>query len=448
MSALTSAHATAALIGGAFTADVRITAQDGMITALAVGAEAQPGDTRLGVVAPGFVNAHSHAFHRLLRGRTHGGGGDFWVWREQMYRAAQSLTPEIYRALAEQVFAEMRDAGCTAVGEFHYVHHRPDGTPYAGHAMELALADAAVAAGIRLVLLDTCYLRGGVGLDLSERQRRFGDADVHAWLERWHSLHDAIAGDPHRRGLVTVGAAVHSVRAVTPDDLAVVARELPAAVPLHVHLSEQTAENDACLRAYGVTPTGLLAEHGLLRPDLAAVHATHLTDADIALLGEAGASIVMCPTTEADLGDGIGPAPELRAAGATLSIGSDQHAVIDPFEEVARLELDQRLRAQKRGIFTPAQLWHAGSSGGARALGLSGARALGLSGARQDEAGLRVGDPFDVVEIDAETTRTRGADLLQLPLVARASDVTATIVAGSLTRKGAAPSGLTRKGVA
>ncbi|GAA3767244.1 formimidoylglutamate deiminase [Microbacterium kribbense] len=430
MTALTSAHAAAALIDGAFAADVRITAHDGVITGLAAGGDAQPGDTRLGVVAPGFVNAHSHAFHRLLRGRTHGGGGDFWVWREEMYRAAASLTPDSYRALAEQVFLEMRDAGCTAVGEFHYVHHRANGTPYTGHAMELALADAAVAAGIRLVLLDACYLRGGVGLDLSERQRRFGDADAHAWLVRWQSLRDAVAADVRRRALVTVGAAVHSVRAVTPDDLAVVARELPADVPLHVHLSEQVAENDACLQAYGLTPTGLLAEQGLLRPTLTAVHATHLTSADIALLGEAGASIVMCPTTEADLGDGIGPAPELRGAGATLSIGSDQHAVIDPFEEVARLELDQRLRARRRGIFTPAQLWHAGSVGGARA--------LGLPGGAVDVAGLRVGDPFDVVEIDADTVRTRGSGLLQLPLVARAGDVTATIVGGILTRRGPA----------
>jgi len=134
----------------------------------------------------------------------------------------------------------------------------------------------------------------------------------------------------------------------------------------------------------------------------------------------------MCPTTEADLGDGIGPAPELRDAGATLSIGSDQHAVIDPFEEVARLELDQRLRAQRRGVFTPAQLWHAGTAGGARALGRPGDR---------DAAGLRAGDPFDAVEIDAATARTRGADPLQLPLVARAGDVTATMVGGVLTRK-------------
>ncbi|WEG09950.1 formimidoylglutamate deiminase [Microbacterium horticulturae] len=428
-------HARAALIDGAFATDVRIAARDGVIAEITAGVPEQPGELSLDVVVPGFVNAHSHAFHRLLRGRTHDRGGDFWVWRERMYHEAAALTPASYRALAEQVFREMRDAGYTAVGEFHYVHHQPDGTPYPDHAMERALADAAVAVGIRLVLLDTCYLRGGVGEPLTDRQRRFGDADAHAWLDRWHALREALTG-----GLVTVGAAVHSVRAVTPADLAVIGRELPADVPLHVHVSEQVAENDACREAYGVTPTRLLAEHGLLRATTATVHATHLTADDIALLGSAGASVVMCPTTEADLGDGIGPAPELRDAGVTLAIGSDQHAVIDPFEEVARLELDQRLCAQRRGVFTPAQLWHAGSAGGARALGLGGAAVRGLgsetpSGAPGSAPGLRVGDPFDAVAVDAATARTRGADLLQLPLVARAADVVATIVGGTVTRR-------------
>jgi formiminoglutamate deiminase len=424
--AISSAHCRTALVDGAFADDVRITVAGGVVAELAIGAPPEPADTRLGLVVPGFVNAHSHAFHRVLRGRTHDGRGDFWTWREHMYAAARALTPPSYRDLAERVFVEMRDAGYTAVGEFHYVHHRPDGTPYPGHAMEIALADAAVAAGIRLLLLDACYLRGGVGEDLSARQRRFGDRDVHSWLERWHALRDAVAADPRRSELVTVGAAVHSVRAVTPADLAVVSRELPASVPLHIHLSEQVAENAASLAAYGLTPTALLAEHGLLRPSLAAVHATHLDEDDIRMLGAAGASIVMCPTTEADLGDGIGPAPELAAAGASLAIGSDQHAVIDPFTELSRLELDQRLRAQRRGIFTPQQLWLAGSAGGTRALGLGPARAT---------AGLAVGTAFDAVELATATPRTRGADPLQLPLVAGADDVTGTIVGGVLTRK-------------
>ena len=405
---MTAFHCAQALVGGEFVRGVRIEADGDAVTAVDVRADAQPGDVRLTTVVPGFENAHSHAFHRTLRGRTHADGGDFWQWRTRMYAEAAALTPDGYRELATRVFTEMRDAGYTSVSEFHYVHHRPDGTPYPAHDMEVGLAEAAAAAGIRLVLLDTLYLRGGVGAPLADEQRRFGDGDVHTWLDRWRALREALAPYP----LTTLGAAVHSVRAVEPADLSAVAAGLPADVPLHVHVSEQPAENEQCLAAHGITPTGLLAAHGLVTARLSAVHATHLTELDIRLLGTAGATIVMCPTTEADLGDGIGPAPELLAAGARLAIGSDQNATIDPWEETARLELDQRLRVQRRGIFTPAQLWQAGSG----------------------SDGFRVGRPFDAVEVDLDTPRTAGADPMQLPLVARSGDVTATIVAGRLTR--------------
>jgi formiminoglutamate deiminase len=409
---MTSFHCGLALVGsdagGRFEQGVRIETDGGLITGIDLDTVAQPGDLGLVAVVPGFVNAHSHAFHRSLRGRTHDAGGDFWQWRSRMYAEAAALTPSGYRELATRVFTEMRDAGYTSVSEFHYVHHQVDGTPYAAHDMEVALAEAADVVGIRLLLLDTLYVRGGVGAALAPEQLRFGDADADAWLRRWHSLRDALAAYP----LVTVGAAVHSVRAVEPADLSAVAAGLPEDVPLHVHVSEQPAENEQCLAAYGLTPTALLADHGLVTDRLHAVHATHLTEDDIRLLGDAGATVVMCPTTEADLGDGIGPAPELLAAGARLAIGSDQNAVIDPWEEVARLELDQRLRLRRRGVFSPAQLWHAGSG----------------------SDGLRVGAPFDAVELDLGSARVRGADVNQLPLVARSGDVTATIVAGRVTR--------------
>lgn len=417
-------HCEFALVDGVFAEQVRLKVVDGLLVEAVPGVLREPGDVALGVVVPGFVNAHSHAFHRELRGRTHADGGDFWRWRHRMYETAAGLTPSSYRDLAEGVFTEMRDAGYTAVGEFHYVHHDLRGEPYPEHAMELALADAATAAGIRLVLLDACYLRGGVGQPLSDEQRRFGDPDVYAWLERWHALRDVLAS--RGRGLVTLGAAVHSVRAVSRRDLDVIADGLPPDVPLHVHVSEQPAENQACLDAYGLTPTGLLAAHGLLSQRFSAVHATHLTAEDIRLLGEANATIVMCPTTEADLGDGIGPAPELAAAGASLAIGSDQHVVIDPWEEMSRLELDQRLRLQRRGIFTTDSLWRTGTT--------AGHHCLGLSKVRRRSAGLGLQEPFDAVEINPTTARTRGVELHQLPLAARAADVTATIVAGTLTR--------------
>lgn len=405
-------HCRAALVDGRFADDVAVTVVDGRITALTPGAAPAPDATRLGVVVPGFVNAHSHAFHRELRGRTHADGGDFWRWRERMYETADVLTPESYEVLATAVFSEMRAAGYTSVAEFHYLHHRPGGEPYADHGMERALARAARAAGIRLLLLDTCYLAGGIGMALNTTQRRFSDGTAGAWLARWQRLRAALeplGGTASEPG-VTVGAAIHSVRAVSPDDLRLIAAELPADVPLHVHLSENPAENEAALAAYGMTPTALLADHGLLSPRLSVVHATHLTAEDIALLGAARVTVVMCPTTEADLGDGIGPAPELRDAGARIAIGSDQHATIDPWEEVARLELDQRLRLQRRGVFSPAELWAAGAG----------------------VPGFRVGDPFDAVEVDTDTARTRGADLMQLPLVARAGDVRATLVGGRL----------------
>lgn len=368
----------------------------------------------LQTAAPGFADAHSHAFHRALRGRTHE-SGSFWTWRELMYRAAGRLTPDLYRTFATAVFAEMVSAGWTSVGEFHYVHHDVDGTPYPDHAMEVALADAAEAAGIRLVLLDTAYLAGGVGTPLAPEQARFGDADAEAYLRRWHALRGVLAD---RSALVTLGAALHSVRAVPRPALGVIARGLPADVPLHVHLSEQPAENEDCRAAYGLSPTELLAAEGVLSRRLSVVHATHLTDEDIRLLGEAQVTAVFCPTTEADLGDGIGPAHELLAAGAPLAIGSDQNAVVDPLLELRGLEAGERLRSLRRGRIAPAELWRAGSDAGYASLGLA--------------APARVGGPLDLVELDPRSLRTAGSRPEQLPLTATAADVVRVVVGGKV----------------
>lgn len=374
-----------------------------------------------GVVFPAAANAHSHAFHRVLRGRTHDGRGDFWLWREHMYRSASELTPEAYEQLATAVFAEMVVAGFSSVAEFHYVHHQPGGQPYPEpHAMEFALARAAVAAGIRLTLLDTLYLAGGIGMPLSAEQARFGDADVHAWLTRLESLRAGIARS-FPPEMVTVGAALHSVRGVPEADLAVVAKELPDDLPLHIHLSEQPAENEACLAAYGLTPAGLLARHGLLGPRLSAVHSTHLTEADIALLGEAGATVVMCPTTEADLADGIGPARALADAGAAIALGTDQHAVIDPWIEMRALEHGERLGSGQRGRFSPGELLHAATQGAARSMATPVAPAF-----------LQVGAVCDLVAVVPDSARTAGSRPLQLPLTATASDVSRVVIGGEL----------------
>lgn len=411
----------AIVVGTAVTRSVRITAGlNGRIVDVQPGVAPLADDVILGVVMPGAGNAHSHAFHRLLRGRTHGDGGDFWRWRDAMYAAAARLDPALYREVARAVFAEMLVCGYTAVGEFHYLHHRDDGTPYAEpQAMELALAGAARDVGIRLVLLDTAYLAGGIGLPLEPRQRAFGDGSAAAWLRRWHALRAALPAD----GLVTLGAAIHSVRAVSRDDIRIILGGLPSDVPLHVHVSEQPRENVDSLAAYGLTPTGVLAEAGALDARLSLIHATHLNDADVELIGAAGASVVMCPTTEADLGDGIGVARRLADAGARIALGSDQNAVVDPFLEMRGLEAGERLASGRRGCFDPGALARAASAGGYAALGLG-------------SHGLTVGDHCDLVEIDTTSIRTAGSNLAQLPLTATAADVRRIVVAGVVVADG------------
>ena len=362
-----------------------------------------------GIVLPGFANCHSHAFHRALRGRTHGGGGTFWTWRASMYAVAARLTPDSYLALATAVYAEMALAGITGVAEFHYLHHRADGTPYAEtDAMGEALVEAARLAGVRLTLLDTLYLSGGLTADghlgPSAEQRRFDDGSV----DRWAARLDRLSPDVSTR----IGGAIHSVRAVPRDAI----RAVPAilrGLPLHVHLSEQPAENEACEAYYGCTPTRLLHDAGVLGPLTTAVHATHLTPDDVTLLGQSRTTTCLCPTTERDLADGIGPARALRDAGSPLSLGSDQHAVIDPFEEIRGLEGHERLRSLERGRFTPADL-------------LAAATAHASIG-WPDAGALEPGARADLVAVRLDTPRTAGADPSQIVHAATASDIDTVI---------------------
>ncbi|GGO56125.1 formimidoylglutamate deiminase [Streptomyces lasiicapitis] len=373
---------------------------DGRIAAVRTGVETPPpGATVLrGLTLPGLANAHSHAFHRALRSTVQVGSGTFWTWREVMYSVAHRLTPETYHALARAVYAEMALAGVTAVGEFHYLHHAPGGTPYADpNAMGEALIAAAADAGIRITLLDTAYVASGLrsaaeGEPPNRHQLRFSDGTAEAWAERVSLLKE---GD---REHVRIGAAIHSVRAVPARQLGTVAEWAASrGAPLHVHLSEQTAENDACLAVHGCTPTRLLADHGVLGPRTTGVHNTHLTDADIALIGGSGTGTCMCPTTERDLADGIGPAPALQRAGSTLSLGSDSHAVIDLFEEARAMELDERLRSRTRGHWTAAALLRAASADGHAALGWA------------DAGSLEPGALADFATVALDSVRTAGA---------------------------------------
>ncbi|MEU8588206.1 formimidoylglutamate deiminase [Streptomyces sp. NPDC048664] len=397
---------------------VLVEVADGRVAAVRTGVPAPPQGAEIlrGITLPGLANAHSHAFHRALRARTQVGSGTFWTWREVMYSFADRLTPDTYRALARAVYAEMALAGVTSVGEFHYVHHAPDGTPYADpNAMGEALLDAAAEAGIRITLLDTAYLSSGFGEPPSAHQRRFCDGTAEAWAERCSDLKE--------RDHARIGAAVHSVRAVPADQLGTVARWAEErGAPLHVHLSEQTAENDACQAAHGCTPTRLLADHGVLGPRTTGVHNTHLTDEDIRLIGSTGTGTCMCPTTERDLADGIGPAVALHAAGSPLSLGSDSHAVIDLLEEARAMELDERLRSRTRGHWTAEALLRAASADGHAALGWT------------DAGTLEPGALADFTTIALDSVRTAGAPPAlgaeTAVFAATAADVRHTVVAG------------------
>ncbi len=378
-----------------------------------------------GLTMPGLANAHSHAFHRALRGITQAGQGSFWTWREHMYEVADRLDPDSYLALATATYAEMALAGVSCVGEFHYLHHGPAGVRYADqNQMSRALIEAASRAGIRITLLDTCYLSGGLSADglpqpLEGAQLRFGDGSAANWAGRADALRLGAGLGSHAR----TGAAIHSVRAVPRAEMPeVVAWAHHHGAPLHAHLSEQVAENRACLAAYRATPAEVLGEAGALGPRSTVVHATHLTGSDIVLLGGSRCYACFCPTTEADLADGIGPARALADEGSALTLGSDSHAVIDLLEEARRVELGERLTSQERGHFTASELGGAATSAGHASLGWP-------------EAGdLAAGGLADFVTVALDSPRTAGASpALALESVifgATAADVRGLVVGG------------------
>ncbi|MFC4565358.1 formimidoylglutamate deiminase [Nocardiopsis mangrovi] len=384
--------------GAGARAGVVVEVDDGRIVSVGESAGPPPDARRLaGLTLPGLADAHSHAFHRALRGRTGENGGSFWTWRERMYRIAARLDPDSYLRLARAVYAEMALAGITCVGEFHYLHHAPGGRPYADpNAMGAALTQAAADAGIRITLLDTCYLRGGLAPDgtalaLDGAQARFADPGV----EQWAGRVDAFRPGGHTR----VGAAVHSVRACAPADIARVAElgEGAGWAATHIHLSEQPAENSACRAAYGRTPAELLDDTGFLTRRPVLVHATHLTPGDTGRIRSSGAGVCLCPTTERDLADGLPPLADL--AGVPLSLGSDGHSTIDMFEEARGAEMHERLRTGRRGTLPAAALLDA-------LHGAGHATALGWPDAGRIAPGYRA----DLVTLDLDGIRLAGAD--------------------------------------
>ncbi|GAA1713954.1 formimidoylglutamate deiminase [Kribbella yunnanensis] len=409
---MTSYWCSTALLPTGVASGVLVTVADGRITAVLV--DAQPGDAvRLnGLVIPGLANCHSHAFHRALRGRTQTERGTFWTWREQMYAVASALTPDSYYDLARAVYGEMLLTGITAVGEFHYLHHAPGGRRYDDpNAMGAALIAAARDVGLRITLLDTCYIAGGIDQPLNEVQQRFSDGDAASWAARVSALKGADD--------VVIGAAAHSIRGVPQDQLGAVASAFPD-VPLHIHLSEQVAENAACLEAYGRTPSQVLDEAGFLSGRTSAVHATHLTGVDIGVLGSSATYSCFCPTTERDLADGIGPSVALRDAGSRLTLGSDSHAVIDLFEEMRAVELDERLSSQERGHWSAPELLTAATVDGHRSIGYA------------DVGVIEVGARADLVAVRLDSIRTAGTGgtVETAVFAASAADVTDVVSDG------------------
>lgn len=357
---------------------VGVTIENGRVVEVgpASGGERLPGCA----LAPAFVNDHSHAFQRGLRGRVEylnpeRPHDDFWTWREQMYALAQSLDPDSVRRISRRCFQEMLSAGYTSVTEFHYVHHRPDGMPYGDpNTLAKAVAEAAESAGIRLLLLPVAYARDGIP--------RFRDASLEAFLERVDALREWAAD----RKLVEIGVAAHSVRAVTRDwieELGEQARLYDTS--LHIHADEQPREIEECQKEHGLRPIEFLAEAGFLGPRTTIVHATHADENELNLLTEHGSGVCVCPTTEGNLGDGFLPAEGVLERGIRLSIGSDQHVRLDPFEELRELETNARRLSGKRNVLVSK--------------GEDSPTPYLLRVGWQRES-LKPGDPADFVEVD------------------------------------------------
>lgn len=365
-------HAKSALLPEGWASNLRLTVAGDRIAAVAADTAARPGDTEVDILLPGLPNLHSHAFQRGFSGLTEqrGPGRDsFWTWREMMYRFALALAPEEAEALATLAFVEMLEAGYTRVGEFHYLHHDPNGQPYADLGeMSGRITAAAEATGIALTHLPVLYTHGGFGpAPAGPGQRRFlNDLDRYARLvERC----DALVTRPQDR----VGIAPHSLRAVAPEQLAALAAACPGR-PVHIHIAEQTQEVDDCLAQTGARPVEWLLANAPVGPDWCLIHATHLTPDETKDIADSGAVVGLCPITEANLGDGVFPAEAYLGQGGAIGIGTDSNVEITAAGELRLLEYSQRLATRARNVTaaqgsTGTRLFASALAGGAQALG-------------------------------------------------------------------------------
>ena len=360
--------------GSGFTSgsDLLVSPQ-GNVLAAGTGLSAQTVDLPGKAVLPGFVNTHSHSFQRLIRGKSESrvtSGRDFWSWRGTMYHASAQLDPQDVYDVARMAFLEMLLGGTTTVGEFHYLHNAPGGRPYDDpNLLGKQVIAAAQSVGIRIVLLRSAYLRSGFELPPDPGQIRFYET-VSQFLENMAALADSTE--------VRVGVAPHSLRAVPLHELKQIAAwTRQRKLPMHMHVAEQIAENEACLREYGLPPAALLGREGLLGSDFTAVHAIHITAEEMGLLARSGTTVCSCPTTERNLGDGVIVADQVMGQGIRIALGSDSQAQIDPLEDARQLEYHLRLDRQQRAILDQiggqnlaSRLFDCATVNGARALGL------------------------------------------------------------------------------
>ncbi len=385
---------------------------DGLVVGL-FSAENAPAGTKVSAMPgkallPGLANAHSHTFQRLFRGRAEGratGGDTFWTWREQMYRAAAFCSPEALYDVARATFLEMVCSGITAVGEFHYLHRDPAGKAYSdGNLLARQVISAAQSVGLRICLLRSAYCRAGFERESHPGQARFYE-QPDEYLRNLDHLEASYASAEN----VTIGAAPHSIRAVPLDSLKEIAVLAQGRFPLHLHVSEQVAENEACVAEYGSTPVTLLDENGVLSPETTLVHAIHLTETEFSLAAEAGVTICSCPTTERNLGDGIFPADIAMRLGIPVALGTDSQTQIDLFEDARQLEYHLRLRDQQRSILDAPddsigmRLFRSASAHGYRALDLDG-------------GSLAPGEPADFFTVDGNDLSILGMDAESLAM--------------------------------
>ncbi|MBS0255337.1 MAG: formimidoylglutamate deiminase [Proteobacteria bacterium] len=393
-------HCAEALLPGGWARNVRIEVMDGRFANVAADMPAQPGDEVLPMALPGLPNLHSHAFQRGMAGlaeRRGPGADSFWTWREVMYRFLDRLGPEDLFAIAAMAYVEMLEGGFTRVGEFHYLHHDPAGQAYAGAAMAEALAGAAAESGIALTLLPVFYAHAGFGGTApGPGQRRF-ICTIDGYARLREASGAAIAHLPD----AVLGCAPHSLRAVTAGELSALIG-LAGDGPVHIHVAEQQAEVEACLAHHGARPVEWLLGAAPVDRRWCLVHATHMTEAETRALAASGAVAGLCPITEANLGDGLFPAPAYLAAGGAWGVGSDSNVLVSAAEELRWLEYGQRLAHQGRNLFAPAPGASTGAALFAGALA-GGGQALGMAG------GIAPGRPADFLCLNAAHPALTGA---------------------------------------